>query len=173
MTFRPLPLSIVVSAILLLSSACGDTTTDTTDGEASPSQTSAAAEVVDYTQDDDRGAVLRKAADVERLHDAPDDFKQFMAGVVDAMVNSAEPDPDCPFSVNVRTYHPDGFAEGGFISCGGNAEIWAKRDGVWREIWAGQTAPDCKAMKEYSVPTSIAGTTCFDEPNERDVDYSG
>ena len=39
-----------------------------------------------------------KAADVRRLHDAPDDFKHFMAGVIDTKVHSFEPDPTAPSS---------------------------------------------------------------------------
>jgi hypothetical protein len=175
MTSHRLPVHVGVLAILLLCGACGGSEPeDASAPEPSASSAAPAAELIDYTQEDDQGVVLRKAADVLRLHDAPEDFKQFMAGVVDSKLHGlVEPDPDCPFSVTVRKLDTAGFALGAFLSCGGNAEMWAKHDGVWQEIWAGQTAPDCKAMEKYSVPTSIAGKTCFDEPNERDIDYTG
>ena len=175
MTSHRLPVHVVVLAILLFCGACGGgEPEDTSAPEPSASSAAPAANLIDYTKDDDRGVALRKPADVQRLHDAPDDFKQFMAGVVDGQLKGLdEPDPDCPFSVTVRKLDTAGFAEGAFLSCGGAAAMWAKPDGVWQEIWAGQTAPDCKAMKKYSVPTSIAGKTCFDEPNERDIAYTG
>lgn len=174
MTSVQLPVKIIVVLTLVLCGACGGTDTQDQSGtEPSSGPATSTATLIDYTKDDDRGAVLRKAADVRRLHDAPADFTHFMAGVVDTKVNSVEPDPDCPFAVTVRKLDTAGFAYGGFISCGGNAEMWAKRDGVWREIWAGQTAPNCKPLEEYSVPKAIAGNTCYDEAAEKDIDYAG
>jgi hypothetical protein len=173
MTSHRLPVQVVVLAILLLSGACGDSK-DASETEPSPREATAAAQLIDYTKDDDRGAVLRKASDVQRLHDAPDDFKHFMAGVVDAKVTSFEPDPDCPFFVSVRKLDTSGFAYGGYISCGGNAEIWAKVDGVWREIWAGQDYPDCKTMNQYSVPKALViDGKCYDDATEKVKDYTG
>lgn len=174
MTSHRLPLNVVVLAVLLVCAACGGGDgKDTSEPEPSPSQTSAAPALIDYTKDDDRGAVLRKAADVERLHDAPDDFKHFMAGVVDTQVNSSEPDPECPFFVSVRKLDTSGFAEGAYISCGGNAEIWAKVGGVWQEIWAGQDYPDCTTMTEFSVPKSLViDGKCFDDATKKVIPYS-
>lgn len=172
MTPRRLPLLLVVLATLLLSSSCGGGDAKEPSGTEAPASP-AAARLIDYTQDDDRGAVLRKATDVKKLHDAPDDFKHFMAGVVDTKVHSFEPDPDCPFFVAVRKLDPSGFAVGGYLSCGGNAEMWAKADGVWREIYAGQDYPDCKTMEKYSVPKTIALDKCFDDGFKKLRDYAG
>ena len=173
MTLHRLPFVIVAVATLLLSGACGSTDSTNDGAKASGSPEPPPATIIDYTKVDDRGAVLRKAEDVSRLRGAPDDFKHFMAGVVDTKVNSFEPDPDCPFFVTVRKLDAAGFAEGGYISCGGNAELWAKKDGVWREIYAGQEAPDCPTLKEYSVPPAIAGDQCFDEDSKKNLEYTG
>lgn len=175
MTPDRLPLTAIVVATLLLCGACsGNEPKDASASEPSASSAAPAATLIDYTKDDDRGAVLRKAEDVNRLHDAPDDFKHFMAGVVDAKVTGSEPDPDCPFFVSVRKLDTSGFAEGAYISCGGNAEIWAEVDGVWREIWAGQDYPDCKTMNRYSVPkTLVVEGKCYDEATQKVIAYSG
>lgn len=174
MTPHRLPVTFVVAAFLLLSGACsGSTTKDEGGTKPSSSAATPATKLIDYTKDDDRGAVLRKAADVQRLHGAPDDFKHFMAGVIDTKVHSFEPDPDCPFFVSVRKLDTSGFADGGYISCGGNAEMWARVDGVWREIYAGQDYPDCKTMEKYSVPKTIALDKCFDDGSKKLRDYTG
>jgi hypothetical protein len=165
--------TFVVAAILLLSGACSGSETKDAGTKPSSSPATPTATLIDYTKDDDRGAVLRKAADVSRLHDAPDDFTHFMAGVVDTKVHSSEPDPSCPFFVAVRKLDTSGFAIGGYLSCGGNAEMWARVDGVWREIYAGQDYPDCKSMEKYSVPKTIALDKCFDDGFKKLRDYTG
>lgn len=173
MTPHRLPLTVIAIAALLLVGACGGDDSSTSATEPATSSADPAAKLIDYTKDDDRGAVLRKAADVRRLHDAPDDFKHFMAGVVDTKVHSFEPDPGCPFFVSVRKLETTGFAEGAYISCGGNAQIWAKVDGVWQEIWAGQDYPACKTMTKYSVPKALViEGKCYDEATKKVIAYT-
>ena len=106
-----------------------------------------------------------------KLEGSPDDFKQFIAGIIGGL--KTPPDEDCQLTVGVARIDPSGFAAGSQHSCGGVAFIWAKRDGVGQEIWSGQEAPDCDTMEKYSVPKTIVGGQCFDADKEGHVDYSG
>ena len=163
-----LPAAAVLAAALLLSGACS---ADDDPGEAESSPTSATpeAEVIEYDQEEAPGVVIAKAADVAKLEGAPDDFKQFVAGIIDS--NRTLPDDDCEFTVGVAKIDTSGFAAGSLHSCGGAAYIWAKRDGVWQEVWAGQELPQCEEMTKYSIPKSIAGDTCYE--GQKEVDYTG
>ena len=170
MTNNRLPAAAIVTAALLLTGACGSAKDDDKGGTTmSPSASPAAAELIEYDQDEAVGVTVAKAADVAKLEGAPDDFKQFVAGIIAAL--KTPPDDDCPFRVGVAKIDTSGFAAGSMLSCGGAAYIWAKRDGVWQEIWGGQELPDCADMKKYSVPKPIAGDECYDD-NKKLVDYT-
>ena len=163
-----LPAAVVLAAALLLSGACG---ADDDAGVAAPSPTPAKpkSELIEYEQEEGGGVTIAKPADVAKLEGAPDGFKQYIAGIIDA--NKSLPDDDCPFTVGVASIETSGFATGSLHSCGGAAYIWAERDGIWQEIWAGQDLPDCADMKKYSVPKSIAGNTCWE--GRKEADYTG
>lgn len=167
---RLLAAALMVAA-LLLSGACGSD--DKADGGTKPSSspTTPATKLIDYEKDNNGGVEIQKAADVSKLVGAPDDFKQFIAGVIDQAVQSGGHDKTCPVTVGVSKLDTSGFATGGITDCGGAAFIWAKRDGVWQQIWGGQTTPGCDDMKKYSVPKAIAGDKCWDGKNE--VAYNG
>ena len=175
MTPFRLPAAALLAAALLLSSACGaskdgDPGAATPSAEATPSSSPspAAAELITYDQKP-AGVTIAKVADVSKLEGAPDDFKQFIAGLIDGL--KTPPDEDCQFTVGVEKIDTSGFAFGSQHSCGGAVYIWAKPDGVWQEIWAGQELPDCDTMEKYSVPTSIVGDKCLDAKKQGHVDY--
>ncbi len=113
--------------------------------------------------------IIAKVADVSKLEGAPDDFKQFIAGLFDGLMRS--PDEDCQLTVGVEKIDTSGFAFGSQHSCGGAVYIWAKPNGVWQEIWGGQELPDCDTMEKYSVPTSIVGDQCLDAKKQGHVPY--
>ena len=115
-------------------------------------------DVVDYGKEP---IVLRAASDVRKLTGAPDGFKQFIAGVTDATTSGIDPEGECPPQVEVSVIVPKGFAAGAIRACNGAAHIWAKKNGVWQQIWAGQSDPDCAAMKSNDVPEVIAGEQCW------------
>jgi hypothetical protein len=163
-----LPAAAALAAALLLSGACS-ADDDPADAESSPPSAKPEAEVIEYDQEGAPGIVVAKAADVAKLEGAPDDFKQFIAGIIDS--NRSLPDDDCKFTVGVAKIDTSGFAAGSLHSCGGAAYIWAKRDGVWQEVWAGQELPQCDEMTKYSIPKSIAGDTCYE--GQKEVDYTG
>jgi hypothetical protein len=170
MTPFRLPAAALVAAALLLCSACG-AAKDDDKGAAAPSSSpsSAAAELIRYDQEEPSGVSIAKAAEVSKLEGAPNDFKQFIAGLIDGL--KTPPDEDCQLTVGVAKIDTSGFAFGSQHSCGGAVYIWAKQDGVWQEIWGGQELPDCDAMEKYSVPTSIVGDKCLDAEKQGHVPY--
>ncbi len=161
-----LPAVAALTAALLTVGACGSGS-GTDDKDTADPSTAPAAQPIDYEKDGGEPIRMSKAADVSKLEGAPDDFKQFIAGVV---AHATEvPDEECPAEVLVKAIHPDGYASGALVSCGGAAYMWAKRDGVWQQIWAGQDHPGCDDMKKFTVPVEIAGDKCFDGKDV--VDY--
>lgn len=160
----------MLAAALMICGACGsaDDSKDAAEPTSEASST-APAELIEYDQQEAAGLSIAKPADVSKLDGAPDDFKQFIAGMIDGL--KTPPDEDCQFTVGVAKVDPSGFAAGSQHSCGGAAFIWAKRDGLWQEIWSGQEAPDCDTMEKYSVPATIVGDTCLDAKKQGHVDY--
>jgi hypothetical protein len=157
-----------MAAALLLSDACG--ADEDGNGGTKPSS-SPTTKLIDYEKGNSNGGVeLKKAADVSKLEGAPDDFKRFIAGVTDQATQGVT-DNECPIIVGVSKIDTSGYASGSIRECGGAAFIWAKRDGVWQQIWGGQTTPGCNDMRKYSVPKAIAGEKCWDGKDE--VDYTG
>lgn len=166
----------MLAAALLLSSACG-ASKDADEGAAAPSgeaassssPSPAAAELIEYDQKGPPGVTIAKPGDVSKLEGAPDDFKQFIAGLIDGL--KTPPDEDCQFTVGVERIDTSGYAFGSQHSCGGAVYMWSKQDGVWQEIWSGQELADCDTMEKYSVPTSIVGDKCLDNKKLDDVPY--
>jgi hypothetical protein len=167
MKSNQLPAAMVLAGVLLLGGACG-AGDDQGGSTSAPTAAKPQAELIEYDQEEPVGLSLAKPADVAKLKGAPDDFKQFIAGIIDA--SKTRPDEDCQFTVGVAKIDTSGFAAGSQHSCGGAAYIWAKRDGIWQEIWSGQDYPACDDMKKYSVPKPIAGNRCFQ--GQKEVEYT-
>jgi hypothetical protein len=166
MNSKRLPATVVLAIALLLSGGCG--AADDRDGDmSSPPTATAKAELIEYDQQED-GVLITKATDVAELKGAPDDFKQFIAGIIDAL--KTPPDHDCQVTVRVSKVDTSGYAKGSILSCGGAVYIWSKRDGAWQEIWSGQELPNCADMRKYSVPKPIAGDSCYE--GQKKVDYT-
>jgi hypothetical protein len=166
-----LPAVAVLSAALLLV-ACGADDRRGGDTTSSSTRTEPRSELIEYDQEEAAGVTVTKAADLAKLKGAPDDFKQFVAGLIDGF--EAPPHDDCQFEVDVAKIDTSGFAAGSMGSCGGAIYIWAKQDGVWQEIWSGQELPVCADMEKYSVPKPIAGDQCYRNKDLTDlVDYTG
>ena len=167
-----LPAATVLVAALLLSGACGAND----DGDGAATSTPSAqpkSEVIEYTDNPDAGVgvEIKKVADVNQLKGAPEDFKQFIAGIIASQEGMGFPDKECPFSVGVDVIDPSGFARGSMFSCGGAAFIWAKRDGLWQQIWGGQDHPECEELTKFSVPKSMGFDQCWDGKDV--IDYKG
>ena len=166
-----LPAAVWLTVAVLFSGACGADDERGAD-PSPPTPAEPKAELIEYDRDEAVGVTIAKPADVAKLRGAPDSFKQFVAGIVDA--SKSLPDDDCQFTVGVAKVDTSGFAAGSMHSCGGAVYIWAERDGVWQEIWAGQELPLCDDLKKYSVPKAIGGDKCYDDKNMKDaVAYTG
>jgi hypothetical protein len=162
----------VAVATLLLTGACGTSNDSAQDSSAaSPATSSSAAKLIEYADD---GVRLQAAEDVDKLKGAPEDFKQFIAGAVSEVAKDGGATGKCePPFVSVSKVDPAGYALGYVFDCdnGGAVHMWAKVDGTWRRIFDGQSIPPCDEMKEYGVPTSVAGTKCDD--GSKAVEYRG
>jgi hypothetical protein len=160
--------ALVITATLLAAAACEG---GSTPSQLEPEATSTA--VISYGGD---GVTMHKPADVAKLAGAPEDFRNFMSGVIDTSVQNASPDEECPVTVRVDAIDPRGFATGGIASCGGYAAIWKRVDGVWRQVWGGQDYPTCRELKAAAVPPDLLENSiapgekakCFD-PKRNDV----
>lgn len=162
-----LPIVATLAVAALLTGACSS---DGGDG-AAPEPSATTAKVIDYEQDAGDPVSVRKPADVVKLEGAPEAFRQYVAGLIDATAE-APLDGDCPpVEVSVNVVHPDGYASGAVLACGGAAYMWAERDGVWQRIWGGQDLPACADMKKFSVPQEVAGDECYD--GKQAVPYKG
>ena len=105
---------------------------------------------VDYGRD---GVELQSVQDVAKLRDAPDGFRQYLAGRIDELLQ-AEFEKDCPPVVRVQAVDM-GFATGSINGCGGYALIWKEIDGVWRQILGGQDYWRCADLRKHDVPVSV------------------
>jgi len=117
--------------------------------------------VINFDKNHDGGVILRKASDVSKLKGTPDDFQQFMAGVIDANVHSGTVDKQCPVTISVEKFDTSGYASGGIGDCGGAALMWGKQHGIWQQVWGGQDIPACADLRKYAIPSSIAGNKCW------------
>jgi len=149
---------VLAIAFLLLAAGCGGS--DGSNGRAyEPSKSPTASTLIDYGDD---GITVANAADADKLTGAPDDFEAFI--VADLQRQQDSKDEGCAETPEIHVAKIDtrGWAAGGsFIpQCGGNAALWAKVAGGWREVWGGQTLPDCAVLEKFRFPATIAGTEC-------------
>jgi hypothetical protein len=149
--------SLVAVAFLVLAAGCGGP--DGSEGSENPTKPTTDSTLVDYGDD---GITVANAADADKLTGAPEDFKSFI--VADLQRQQDSNDEGCAEKPEIHVAKVDtrGWAAGGsFIpQCGGNATLWAKVAGGWREVWGGQTLPDCAVLEKFRFPASVAGTEC-------------
>jgi hypothetical protein len=159
---HPLPAAVLLAAALLFTGACGAKDGAPKDTSSSPSATTpAAAKIIEYPD----GVALRTPEDVNKLEGAPEDFKQFISGAASQVMTDKSATDKCGPYISVDQVDPAGFASGSVFDCGGANLIWAKVDGVWRQIFGGQYVPPCDLVKKYSVPEAIVGGPCDDHGN--------
>jgi hypothetical protein len=153
--------------ILLLAGGCGDDSEpESVPAPAETSASPAAGELISYGE----GVRIRSKADVAKLEDAPDSFKDYMVAEIGELLMLDEdlgrPEGcDEPPTLLVRAIHTSGYAAGAFIRCGGAASIWAVIGGQWREVWSGQEIPSCADLTRLGVPNGIADS-CRDGKDE-------
>jgi len=163
----------LIASLLLVTGGCGDdpdSSSGTSSTSASPSTSASAGEVIRFGKE---GATIEKESDVSKLEGAPEDFKTFIAGLIEGV----ESDEECEYEPQyaVDAIDPSGYASGGFGQCGGHYILWANVAGQWREVLAGQDHPPCDDLRRLGIPKEILvgsriGDTCFDD-GTRPVPY--
>jgi hypothetical protein len=133
-------------------------TTPTPTPEPTAASSSPASSVIDYGD----GVTVAKPADAAQLTGAPEDFKTFV--VAELARQQATKDEICTGRPQIQVARIDvrGWASGGIFipQCGGSGVLFAKDKGSWREVWDGQTLPDCDVLDQYRFPATIAGGEC-------------
>ncbi|HWU31893.1 MAG TPA: hypothetical protein VN108_03405, partial [Marmoricola sp.] len=109
------------------------------------------------------------------------EFRAFIRQQLHTLWKQGGSVPGCQSSalIVLSTYSSAGYAaasdEGMFgASCarGGSGALYAQVNGNWQEIAANQSGYDCGILKQYKVPSSVAGTTCTDSSGNSQP-YSG
>lgn len=118
-----------------------------------PSESVTASALIDYGAE---GVSVEQPGQVDLLEGAPEDFKAFVAEEVQAAIDEGASCPDAFHGVTVSRIQGD-LALGGVNTCGGYVAIWARVDGAWTEILAGQEAWECGVLEEHGVPAKFAG----------------
>jgi hypothetical protein len=150
--------TLVALAILLVTSGCGGS--DGTSGsEPVASKTPSGSALIDYGDDE---VTVARAGDVSKLVGAPADFTSFVVAELRRQQKVKDEACSAKPEIHVARIDPGGWAAGGsFIPrCGGNAMLWAKTAGGWREVWGGQTLPDCDVLEKFRFPAVVAGHEC-------------
>ena len=142
-------------------------TKSTTPSSQKSSDVKDAPGLVDYKDT----ATIRNDSDITKLTGAGGSFKQFILSVLHKGQAIDGGDCDQPYTVTVGKLYNQKFAIGNAGACGGYAPLWASVNGVWQEIAGTQQGYKCAVLQQYTVPSVIAGSKCFDA-NGESVPYS-
>lgn len=125
---------------------------DVQEAEEAPPEEETIPPLVDYGAE---GIQVAKKADVKKLYDASDSFKDYLASQVRA---SSPAGDDCDAAIyTVYKIAEDSFASGGSGSkCGGGAGlIWKKKSGTWDAVLGYQDTPACREVNKFEIPSVI------------------
>jgi hypothetical protein len=159
-----LPVRLLVCAALAL-------TLCSYGGAAATAATHAKPRLVVYAGGESPGVEVQSRADAKHLRGAPRAFKRFIGRKAQRLADHST----CAHAyvgVTVERLRTDGFAVGGVNDCGGYAALWAVVHGHWKEIQGTQEIWSCAILKRHTVPSSIAGTTCYDYRAQRERHYN-
>lgn len=107
------------------------------------------------------GVEIAKKADVKKLYDASDNFKDYLASQVK---ENSPAGTDCDATVyTVYKIAEDKFASGasGSVCGGGGGVIWSKQSGSWDAVLGYQDTPGCQEVNKFKIPATIL-KTCMD-----------
>ena len=119
-----------------------------------------------YAGGESPGVEVQSRADAQHLRGAPRSFKRFIGRKAQRIADHST----CTggyVGVTVERVRTDGYAAGGVNDCGGYAALWAKVDGRWKEIAGTQEIWGCGILERHKVPSSIAGSSCYDYQAQR------
>lgn len=129
--------------------------------QATASAPAAKPRLIVYAGGESPGVQVQTWSDRNKLRGAPKLFKRFIGHWAVALADQSTCD-DGYVGVTVERVRTDGFAVGGVNDCGGYAALWAFEGGRWREIQGTQEIWACGMLWRHEVPSSIAGTSCYD-----------
>lgn len=129
-----------------------------------------APELIPYAGGESAGVEIQKPGDVKNLKGAPASFKRFIRTAVTELQEQSTCG-DGFVGITVQFLRTDGYATGGVNDCGGYLALWATVDGDWKEIAGTQELWDCAVLEQYTVPSDIAGDSCYDEDAQQQQDY--
>lgn len=119
-----------------------------------------------YAGGESPGVEVQTRADAKHLRGTPKSFKRFIGRKAQRIADRST----CTggyVGVTVERVRTDGYAAGGVNDCGGYAALWAKVDGRWKEIAGTQEIWGCGILERHTVPSSIAGDSCYDYRAQR------
>lgn len=122
------------------------------------------------------GVLIRSAADLAKLHDAPAGFKGFILEAAKRIQTTnqqtcpaiAESEPGGVIVDMIRT---DGFASGAALDCSGYETLWAQVDGRWREVGGSQYGWNCSMLRQFRIPDALTNGTCWPDNGDEPVAY--
>jgi hypothetical protein len=132
-----------------------------------------APKIVNYsTPTSQTGVEISSEADVDKLDGASDSFKDYVKEKFKKHGNSPSPCGNA-YGLTVKAILNDSFAVGGEGQCGGAEKLWAKVASQWQEIGATQDSGfACDILKQYNVPSAIAGKVCLGDKGVETYDKS-
>lgn len=158
-----LPLRLLLCSVLALGvSVIGN--------PAQASSETAKPRLIVYAGGESPGVQLHSWADRKDLRGAPKSFKRFAGHLAQRIADRSTCDGGY-VGLTVERIRTDGYAVGGVNDCGGYAALWAVVDGRWKQIAGTQDVWGCRNLERHVVPSSIAGTTCYDYQAQRTRHY--
>jgi hypothetical protein len=164
----PLRLLLCATAALTLGGYAGAPALASTDGAVSAA---AKPRLIVYAGGESPGVEVQSRADAKHLRGAPKAFKRFIGTKAQRLADQSTCTGGGYVGVTVERLRTDGFAVGGVNDCGGYAALWAVVNGHWKEIQGTQEIWSCGILKRHVVPSSVAGTSCYDYQHHKTRHY--
>lgn len=159
-----LPARLLICAVLALPLGASGT------ASAAPAAPTAKPRLIVYAGGESPGAEVQSWEDRKHLHGAPRSFKRFIGHRAERLADHSTCDGGY-VGVTVARLRTDGYAVGGVNDCGGYAALWAKVNRHWKQIQGTQEIWSCGVLRRHQVPSSVAGTTCYDYRHQRERHY--
>ena len=122
-------------------------------------------------------ALIQTMSDAKHhLRGTPRGLKKAVVRQAQKLLHDAYP-CEYPEGANVQVYAASGYARGDIGGCGGAVAFWTdfgngkRHGGTWRLVLATQEATTCRFAKRYKMPSSIVGTTCYNQARTKGHPY--
>ena len=171
MTLRPgkrcPPLRLLFGAAMALTlssfGAAADANTNTTAPTAKH-------HLIVYAGGESPGVEVQQRSDAKHLRGAPKAFKRFIGNKAQRIADRST----CQggyVGVTVGRIVPTASPSAASTTVAGHAALWAVVDGHWKQIQGTQEIWSCGVLKRHLVPSSVAGTSCYDYLQQKTRHY--